>query len=229
MGKMKNESLYEKAVMRVILQPVVDEEVEEFDVWNKIEHEYSPEFYQKIAKIFRNERIKTNTRCAVIYGRKIAICFAVIVTLALVACTVIEPIREKFAGAFVAWYEKHYNISYEIEDNLGSPMQPTYVPEGFYEVYREEFENDLILTYENSEMLSYSFTRSENTDNFSAGVDNEKRVMEEIEWNGGKAIYFKPLSEELGHLIVWEDNGYIYSVASDISKEEMLKFAEGVK
>lgn len=229
MEKLKNESLDEKAAMRVILQPVVDEEIAEFDKWNKIDHEYSPEFKRRIARIFQNDRLKRSGRRAAVYGRKIAVCFAVIVTLTLVACVSIKPIREKVAGAFVTWYEKRNDISYEVTDEVGVPMQPTYIPEGYEEVYRDEFETDLILSYENDEMLGYSFTRTKNHEGFEWRMDNEKRVMEEIVWRTGKAIYFRPIFEKAGHTMMWEENGYIYTVSSDVSKEAMIEFAEGVK
>lgn len=229
MEKLKNESLDEKAAMRVILQPVVDEEIAEFDKWNKIDHEYSPEFKRRITRIFQNDRLKRSGRRAAVYGRKIAVCFAVIVTLTLVACVSIEPIREKVAGAFVTWYEKRNFIEFEVINEAGGPMSPTYIPEGYKEVYRDETDTDLIIMYENEEMQIFIFTRNKNHEGFEWRVDNEKRVMEEIVWRTGKAIYFRPIFEEASHTMMWEESGYIYTVGSDVSKEAMIEFAEGIK
>ena len=114
-------------------------------------------------------------------------------------------------------------------EELGAPLEPTYIPEGYYEVYRDEFENNLTIAYENDEMLAYYFSRKQNIDDSSSDMDNEKCVMEEMEWKSGKAIYFRPLHDNISHDMMWEESGYIYTVSSDVSKEEMLKFAEGVK
>lgn len=229
MEKIKAESMYDKAAMRVILQPLIDEELAEFDEWNKIPHEYSQEFHGRFKQIMLRDKFMRGCRTAAVWARKIAVCFAVVITLALVACTAIEPIRERVADAFVTWYEKYNDIVFEMTDKVGIPMQPTYIPEGYYEAYRDETDTDLILMYENDEMLCYAFTRFINREGFEHSIDNEKRIMEEIEWRGGKAIFFKPLYEYAGYSMMWEEDGYIYTVDCDVSKEELFKFAESVK
>lgn len=229
MEKIREESMYDKAAMRVILQPLIDEELAEFDELNKIPHEYSGEFLYRLKRIFRNDKIKRGCRIAAKWARKVAVCLAVVITLALVACAAIEPIRERIANAFVTWYEKYNDIVFEMSDEVGVPMQPTYIPEGYNEVYRYEFENDLTLVYENDEMMCYIFDRSINREGFEHLIDNEKRTMEEIDWRGGKAIYFKPIYDNIEYSMMWEENGYIYDVCVDVSEEELLRFAESVK
>lgn len=228
MEKLKNESLYEKAAMRVILQPVVDEEIAEFDEWNKIPHEYSPEFERRIVKIFRKDRLKRSCRSAAVYGRKIAVCFAVIVTLALVACAAIEPLRERVADAFVTWYEKWNGIVYETSETTGEPLLPTYVPDGYEITYYDVTDELAVIEYVNNKN-SFAFMRTKNYHDKESFVDNEKCVMEEIEWRDGKAIYFKPIYEGVQHSMMWEEGGYVYIIDSSVSKEELIKFAESVK
>lgn len=228
MGKLKDESLYDKAAMRIILQPVVEEEIAEFDEWNKIPHEYSPEFKRGITRIFRHDRLKRNYRKAAVYGRRVVVGLAVIVTLALVACAAIEPIREKIAEAIVTWYEKRNEVVYEMTKEVGEPMLPTFVPDGYEVVYYDVTDELAVIEYDNGSN-SYAFMRTKNRKDKKILVDNEQRIMEEIAWGDDKAIYFKPNTAEDRYMLMWEKDGYIYVVDSDISKEEMLVFAEGVK
>lgn len=229
MEEKKVDSLYDKALMQIVIQPLVDIELAEFNKYNNIPHEYSDEFKKRLKKVFLREKIKHACKTVTVWGRRVAVCFIIVAMLALVACATIEPLREKIANAFVTWYEKYSIVSYEQTNIVTEFKLPTNIPNGFNVIYRNENDTSCIIIYENSEMNRFVYTGDKINDNVNWLVDNEGVTMEEVDLNGTKAVYFKPLNEYDVHLIMWEDGNYVYTVDTDISKEELINFAESIK
>lgn len=62
----KADSSFEAAAMRIIIQPLIDEELEMFDTYNAIPHEYSPEFQAKLKKLLNRYRFISFSRSSVL-------------------------------------------------------------------------------------------------------------------------------------------------------------------
>lgn len=227
MNKSQNK-IYDNAAMRIILQPLIEEELLAFDEYNLIPHNYSKDFTKRVYKVFRNDRIKRRCKTIAEWTRRVAVCLMVFITLILVACASIKPIREKIADAFVTWYEKRNEIVFEYIEEEAVMMLPTYVPEGFVETYRDVNESLGLITYENDNLDHYVFSCYLN-DGKGELVDNEGGQLVEIEYNGGKAIYYDPLYEGEEFGLIWQSKGYVYNVITNISKEELFRFAESIE
>ncbi len=231
MDQMRKDELYTKAAMRVILQPLIEEELAEFDEYNKIPHEYSDEFMRRINKIFRQDRLRRGIKKSMVYLKKAVVCFSILLMLTLVACTAIKPLRDKVANAFVTWHEKYAAISYEVEEDEVKLKQPTVIPEGYTETERYEYDgnSDLLIVYMNNDDKRIIFDRSKNRENKELYVDREHVNMLEIDFNGKKAIYLEPKEQGDMHTLIWNEGDIVYCVDSDTSKEVMLELAENVK
>ncbi len=231
MEKIKKDEFYDRAAMRVILQPLVEEELEEFDAYNQIPHEYSDTFMKRIGGIFRRDGVKRGFRKSFMYIRKVAVCVAALLMLTLVACAAIKPLRDRVANAFVTWYEEYAAVSYEVEEEEIKLKQPTVIPEGYVEIERYEYEGSskLSIDYINDEGMQIFFDRYENYKGFELYVDREHTNMMEIDFNGMKAIYMEPQIEGGMYSLMWQEGNMVYCVDSDESKEKLLEFAENVK
>ncbi len=231
MDQLKRDELYDQAAMRVILQPLVEEELAEFDAYNQIPHEYSAKFMDRLRGIFRRDSIKRGVRKTLLYARKVFVCVSVAFVLLLAACSAVKPIRDRVADAFVTWYEKYAGISYTVGETISSLKQPTVIPEGYVETERYEDEDEMFLyiVYTNDEGNRLIFEREENYEGYEFYVDRNHVNMLEIDFNGTDAIYLEPQREGDTYSLIWQEGNMIYFIHADESKEIMLEFAGSAK
>lgn len=110
--------------------------------------------------------------------------------------------------------------------------KPQWVPEG-YTLEREEYKENFQL-YQNNyvnndgKTLWYHQMCNDTVSNF--GVSSNGSEQQEVMIENFKG-YFIPddvLDEERGNL-VWEDGKYLYLIAGDLTKEELIRMAETIK
>ena len=110
--------------------------------------------------------------------------------------------------------------------------KPQWVPEG-YTLEREEYKENFQL-YQNNyvnndgKTLWYHQMCNDTVSNF--GVSSNGSEQQEVMIENFKG-YFIPddvLDEERGNL-VWEDGKYLYLIARDLTKEELIRMAETIK
>lgn len=110
--------------------------------------------------------------------------------------------------------------------------KPQWVPEG-YTLEREEYKEDFQL-YQNNYVNNdgkyalYQQMRNDRVDNI--GISSNGGEQQEVMIENFKG-YFIPddvLDEEKGNL-VWEDGKYLYLIAGDLTKEELIRMAETIK
>lgn len=109
--------------------------------------------------------------------------------------------------------------------------KPQWVPEG-YTLEREEYKENFQL-YQNNyvnndgKTLWYHQMCNDTVSNF--GVSSNGSEQQEVMIENFKG-YFIPddvLDEERGNL-VWEDGKYLYMIAGDLTKEELIRIAESI-
>lgn len=110
--------------------------------------------------------------------------------------------------------------------------KPQWVPEG-YTLEREEYKEDFQL-YQNNYVNNdgkyalYQQMRNDRVDNI--GISSNGGEQQEVMIENFKG-YFIPddvLDEEKGNF-VWEDGKYLYMIAGDLTKEELIRMAETIK
>ena len=110
--------------------------------------------------------------------------------------------------------------------------KPQWVPEG-YTLEREEYKENFQL-YQNNYVNNdgkyalYQQMRNDRVDNI--GISSNGGEQQEVMIKNVKG-YFIPddvLDEEKGNL-VWEDGTYLYMIAGDLTKEELIRMAETIK
>ena len=106
------------------------------------------------------------------------------------------------------------------------------MPEG-YTLEREEYKENFQL-YQNNYVNNdgkyalYQQMRNDRVDNI--GISSNGGEQQEVMIKNVKG-YFIPddvLDEEKGNL-VWEDGTYLYMIAGDLTKEELIRMAETIK
>lgn len=110
--------------------------------------------------------------------------------------------------------------------------KPQWVPEG-YTLKQEEYSEDFYLyqkMYENSakKYILYQQMSNDRIDNIGISSNGSQQQEVMIENLKGYFIPDNVLDEKKGNL-VWEDGKYLYMIAGDLTKEELIRMAETIK
>lgn len=219
------DSSFEAAAMRIIIQPLIDKELEEFDAYNAIPHEYSPEFQAKFKKLLNRYRFISFSRSAGLWCKRVAVCLMLIVTVTFVSCAAIEPLREKIADAFITWYSEYVEVYFSPADFGTTEMQKIIsVPEGYTLLSEVENKGYYTARYMNAsnELLTYTISPSKHKEAF---YDIENHTLESTFISTAEGLFFRG---EVGYenILTWSINGYDYSIVGLIGLDEMKKMVE---
>lgn len=223
-------SAYEAAAMRMVIQPLVEEDLALFDGYNAIPHTYSRNFLNRLDKLFQKNRLlKSRTGTAKWYTR-FAVCFALILVIALTACVAITPMRESIAEVIISWYSEYISIHFEGSDSYPIPKKPTYIPDGFEQYWvtgTADYNDYYIEYYRKKGGLRLNFTR------YIMGLDgnsydNEHHSIENITINGINGILLRG-KEGHPHILTWSDEGYVYEILGYVDENEIIKMAESIQ
>ena len=218
---------YNDAAMRIILQPLVEDELKRFDENNKRPHEYSAEFKRNVQKLFRNAEIRDAARVAAVWGRRIAACVMIILTVVLASCAVIKPLREKIAGAIVEWFEEYVAVYFEDDSTEPLMREPRYVPEGYAVVSDVALDDYRAIRYANEAVELITFICEPNNED-AALFDSEQHEIENVKIGKSEGIFFKDAAGT-DNMISWATDGYIYHVIGNVSCNELVHIAEEVQ
>lgn len=183
--------------------------------------ELSPKTERKLRKLVKR-RDKSYYPLIATAGRRVACVFAVIAVLALSALS-IKPVR---AAVFDFLFEEHKGYTHiAAEDKVLSADNKIIaeaeipVPEGFR-----------LVEYNPTSVSVYKlFTNGEKNicfkqcfaDYYSANYDNEYTTFEECTEENGWS-YILASHNDTGCHIIWKDEEYVFTLAGNISKEELL-------
>ena len=223
----KSGDSYDSALMRVLVQPLLDEDLTRFDAYNQIPHAYSERFRRKINQMFRKERILSHGKVSLVWMKRVAIYAMVAIMLLLASCVAIKPLREKIANAFVEWYSEYAAISMESK-SLHPVMQiPTYVPTGYDVIEDMELNGYRTIRYSDDKGNLITFTRapSESTELY----DYEYHAIEAIWIDGYEGLFFAAESESKYNMLTWSEMGYIYGIDGPCEKSELVRIAESLE
>lgn len=192
-----------------------------------IQHEFSPEFERKIAKLIQKEKEFfwhfVNTA-----SKRVAVIAAVLVMLLTTACSV-EAIREPIVRFLIEVYETFTEYTFEGEksETITKEYQMSTVPEGFTQT--DYFKEDavIITTYENSDGDMIRFSQSITTDT-NLFIDNESSVTKIIDVSGREVHLY--IQDGLPSAI-WLEDTYLFKVFchGDFSEQSVIDIIETIK
>ena len=221
----KADSSFESAAMRIIIQPLIDEELKAFDAYNAIPHEYSPAFQIRLKKLLNKYRFIELSRRTGLWCKRAAVCLMLIITVTFISCAAIEPLREKIADAFITWYSEYVSVYFSSESSHTELQKIVHVPAGYTLLGEVENEGYYIARYINDsdDLLTYTIAPH---DQNAAFYDKEHHTIEQTSIAATDGIFFRG---ETGfeNILAWSANGYDYSIVGFIDLAEMKKMVEG--
>ena len=227
MKQMHETPSYEAAAMRVVIQPLLDEELSYFDECNAIPHTYSQAFQDKLQKLFLRDHIRRGLQQTSIFCKRAVICFMIASSIMLLSCAAIKPLRERMTEVLLSWYEEYVSVDFQEDSESIIPRLLTYVPEGYTVSSDLHLDGYRIIRYMNDSGNTILFTRRPCTEN-EIFLDHEHHTVEPITIGETSGIY---LAGESGYenMITWTSEGYNYSIVGMIDQNEIIKMAESVQ
>lgn len=228
MDKIRYDESLEEAAMRIIVQPLLDEQIKKFDELNHPQ-EFSEGLERELEKIFRRDAVRRGLKTAALWCKRVAVCLVIILALAFVACASIKPIREKVANAFLTWYETSIDVKFEMDETKKSAAKIlTEPPRGFELITMDDELGHLTMIYEDADDHYFHFRRGKYFDNWNIGYGYVDVKFDEVTINGVIGLHsFTEVNES--HILMWLDGEYLYEIHSDIPLDEILKAASSVK
>ena len=224
MKRIPFDEAYDRASMRVILQPLIAKELADFERANEIPHEFSREFQEKMQSLCRRERWRRRLRRSWRTCRRIAACVLLLAVMALAACAAVKPLRDMIAGAFISWYEKFSRIEFRAEEADAAPKEPTYLPIGFTEVSREESDHYLSTVYTSVDGKYIFFERTYKQTKFTETLDSELGTINTMQVDGVSILYSSCTDLADDNTFYWHAGDYTYSLQTNLSIDDINLF-----
>ena len=218
-----------KEKLKIILEQIPDEE--------DIDYEYPKEFEKKIKKIIKKEKRGLFLNKICLYTKKIAVVFiAFLISLFTITMSV-EALRVKLFDMVKEVYEKFTIYKFKIDENDNKKVNflekksINYLPNGFEEVERAEYNNDVAITYSDGEdYITFNYLLIENSNLY---MDIENAKINKVQINNFYADY---IEKENKSRLVWQDENILYDLKLDYTnkdkyldiKSELIKIAKNI-
>lgn len=203
---------------------------------------FPPELDARIKKLLSRYNMKVNLKTAwnttTKVFPKVATFFFVIFISFTILVTSVNAVRATVLNFIIEARKEYTNINLK-EDGLDASQQeisgippewkdvyvPTFVPAGFRITKAESLTFTKIVHYANDHGQLIVF-QQHHGENINIGVDTENAVSERILINGQEGL----LVEKNGRTtLIWHNNDFLYSLMSEIDKNELIKMAESIK
>ena len=195
------------------------------------EHQFSPEFEQKIEKLKR----KLDHPILFRLSRPLYRAAAVILILLMgsgIWLSVDADAREKVFGWFKNTYEHYFVYSFDDDtaDTSNSGIKHyelTWIPEGYNEFDTEYSGNMISKSYVNENGMVYCLFYTNNTDAYLF-ISSENATEEKVTVNGIPADLYISSDPDVSNAIVWETGNTVFCVSGFLDKDDLIKAAESV-
>ena len=183
-----------------------------------------PEYSKK--HIRRMNALKNKMRGNVYHHfttRTIKIMLVAAILLALMMTAFVFPSsRDSFMDNFNI--ASRYQMSKHNKNSVTDEITIGYIPEGFELEKQQTYSKTIIYDYSsnNSKFTITKFSSAIEIDFNTEEIETEIIAIDNTEYTYGISL------SNVGNLI-WVENDYIYQIKGDISKEEMLNIATGIK
>ena len=194
---------------------------------SQIQHEFSPEFEQKIKKLIRKEK-KFFWHFVNTASKRVAVIAAVLVMLLTTACSV-EAIREPIVQFLIEVYETFTEYTFEGEktDTISKEYQISTVPKGFTQTSYTKDDTGITTTYENEHGDLIRFAQLV-TDDTNLSIDVEKGETTIIDVSGREVYLYK-----MDNLIysMWIEDTYLLEVVcrGSFTEQDVIDIIENIE
>ncbi len=219
-------------LMRVIVQPLVEEELQAFDRYNQIPGEYSDKTEKRIAGILRKYDTDVGHTGVWKVVKRGLLCAMVALLVAFCSCAAIPSLREKIVHAVLEWYEE-YLVVYFTDTTTEKQLyrELGYIPDGFAAIQEDESGEFLTRIYANEQGEMFTFMREPSqslSDTSASYADSEHQIPEDVLVGNNLGIFFQGM-DGYENMLLWNREGYVYTLIGFFSCEELVTIAINIK
>lgn len=192
---------------------------------------FSDEFKKKMNRLILGYRKNIAMKKTFIYAKKIVATILIAAGLGFGVLMLSQPVRATIQSIITQWFDEYTRFDFQSDTSVIEPSEYEfrYIPEGF-EVSTHSVSNGsasykYIDLHENDIFIQYFPA----TDEYSVSVDNEHSDYFTITLNRIEAHLFKSNTEGHRNYLLWEQEGYAFSIISSLDVEEIIKIAENIK
>ncbi|MDF2486138.1 MAG: hypothetical protein K0R46_2306 [Herbinix sp.] len=191
---------------------------------------FSPEFEVRMKKLFTREKQKDLFRKVLKYGKQAAAVFVVATTVVFGMLLFNSEVRAAIKNTAVEWYDKFTSFIFQgdSDTNEKTEWQPEYLPTGYRENSNDKLGKATNIEYINDhdDTIYLSYRPEGNNTNIS--VDNENHLVESETINGHEAYIAKATNDDFENGVIWNMEGYTFSIWSKLPIEELIKVAQSI-
>jgi len=215
----------------LISKAVVDNFNDELDSYilgaeSATEHKYSSQHENRMRALFLKEERKESLRKVARWSKRVAVVIILTLSILFGSLMLVPEVRAVVTGTVIEWFDQfvrfYSNASVVEKVNL----EPTYIPDGFKEDYRDGGKTITIIIYTNHDDVSILF-ESQLID-AQLSIDNEGYEYELKQIDSIDYHIFTAIDNGKANMIVWEENGQRYKISSVISTDKILMMALSV-
>ncbi len=221
------------AVLKIAAEEAVKQEMENMPSDEELNAQYEPShnldkrIKKMIAQYYFKGRVAKWRKTAL----KIAIGAAIFIIVSSTMLLSVEATRNYIFNAVIKWQEDHFLIENKDDENVdakSSIFRPTYLPKGFKEISINTVGKLTRIIYQNEEGIEISLKQYPSKTSKTA-VDNENKKFIIIKINGKEAYLCESMDIEKESILIWELNGIVFNISSEIGVEELILIAESIK
>lgn len=187
-----------------------------------INYEYPKEFEKKINKMIKKEKRRPLLNQIHSYTKKVATVFIVFLISLFTVTMSVDALRVKFFETVKEVYEKFMIYKLNIEDNeqlnILEHKMINYLPNGFKEIERNEYDNEVVIIYSDGEdYITFNYLLIESSNLY---MDKEDAKTSKVQIGNYDVDY---IEKENKSRLVWQDENTFYDLKLDyLNKEKYL-------
>lgn len=194
----------------------------------ELSHKFSKDFEKKMDKLIKEQKRTPFMRSFVIYGKRVAAIFLIIVSVSFATTMSVEAYRVRFFEVITEVWEEFTSIVFKSEEGINDgnllPTNPQYIPEGFSIFYEDVDDYMNMIIYKNEANIEIFYEQSF-ISNKEILLDTEGIEVETMKIENQNINYF---TNKGVNQVYWNDNTYTYTLISSIDIEEIFKMTKSV-
>lgn len=225
--------MFENPLVLQAIQEVFNERFEEEmkELEDEEPHIFSEKHNKRMAKLIKNQK-KPYFTLICTAGRRAACIVAAVIILSASALSV-KAIREAVFDFIMRIFSDHTVVTTESGTDAGYPetIKDEYyiseLPEGFELSEYNQMDVFLDVSYVNNDKNKYIIFSQKTKSYYYDNIDNQKVDYEEIYIDNNQNYLI--ISTEHGQRIIWDNGKYVFTISSNLNKQEIIKLCKSTK
>lgn len=227
----QNKELFD-ALLKISISEAMKQELEAIPASNELNKMFIPshELDKRIKRIIIQGKAKLQIRHYAKKAGKLAACIIILLILSPVTLPGVKAARNVVFHTFFEWFGKYTQIEFrdqepENEENI---YKPSYLPSGFKEESTQTYGNAIMQIYTNETGDKIIFEQQP-ADTGNILIDNENTEYSEVKVAGDMAYLFQAQAERERNMLLWQSEGIIFELTSQISSDELIQIGNSLK